>query len=632
MNSIKDSLIARHTHDDTPDAEQLAAIFAPDAKVLVEAPAGYGKTATMVSKMAYLLATNRVPRPKKILALTFSINAAFKLRREVSIQLPVLLSTTQRFARNAAASVYVTNYHGLCRRILSKYGYLISPELRHIDKLKGIGVDLDSDDQRTRNKLDDKLQRYGFDVTEHDKDALIRFSRNVVLAGRQETYRSAADYIAGNTRPYLQIVKESFLPKGFITFDAILLFVSQLFADYPAIQSFYRRFFPIVFVDEFQDTNILQWTLLTDVVGGNCLQNNRLYLFGDRCQQIYEFIGAIDGILDRAKAYYAMSEIQLGTNHRFKDRPALRDLDAHLRVVMQDIHAPHRDSMANVTVMQSSDQDEEAECILEQIQTLSEREPTSTVAVLFRAGKDNQNTRRIIQHLSGARVSGFSYFYALYSDEDPEYVDFHDVCLKHLYQQLGSSRTIQGISRGILSATGVDDPSETWASLQVLLRTFLYQVTQQYRFLSFEDKTELIKDTLRNMALKQYLMYVEDARVTVTTVHGSKGLEWDHVFLPDMERNSFPLYPALCWVCDSGRHCNPQWSRIAEGDQFMKSLKSELNVFYVASTRARKTVIYSYSSRGLNYSGNPRANNRSCFLQLPGLQVQTQMPFNQRRT
>lgn len=77
MNAIIQAITERHTHGSEVDQEQLDAVISPHAQLIVEAPAGYGKTKTMVSKIAFLIATAQVPYPKKILALTFSINAKF---------------------------------------------------------------------------------------------------------------------------------------------------------------------------------------------------------------------------------------------------------------------------------------------------------------------------------------------------------------------------------------------------------------------------------------------------------------------------------------------------------------------------------------------------------------------------
>lgn len=111
------------------DEKQLAVIFSDSPRVIVEAPAGYGKTTTMISRIAYLFSIGGVPNPKRILGLTFSVNAALKVKREVAEKLPELLGT-----RNSpmvlGEKVTVTNYHGFCKGVLKKYGYLLTDALR----------------------------------------------------------------------------------------------------------------------------------------------------------------------------------------------------------------------------------------------------------------------------------------------------------------------------------------------------------------------------------------------------------------------------------------------------------------------------------------------------------------------
>jgi len=73
------------------DEKQLEVIFSESKRLIVEAPAGCGKTKTMISKVAYLLATGKISHPKKILALTFSVNAAYKIKKELAEYLPSLV-------------------------------------------------------------------------------------------------------------------------------------------------------------------------------------------------------------------------------------------------------------------------------------------------------------------------------------------------------------------------------------------------------------------------------------------------------------------------------------------------------------------------------------------------------------
>ena len=87
ISIIKSRIEGKHQGD----SKQLNVIFSPDKRLLVEAPAGYGKTHTMVSRIAYLIAIGQIPVPKRLLALTFSVNAAYKIKKDVIKNIPELL-------------------------------------------------------------------------------------------------------------------------------------------------------------------------------------------------------------------------------------------------------------------------------------------------------------------------------------------------------------------------------------------------------------------------------------------------------------------------------------------------------------------------------------------------------------
>lgn len=138
------------------DEKQLEVIFSDANKLIVEAPAGCGKTKTIISKIAYILASNELPNPKKILALTFSVNAAYKMKKDVTEELPKIIDVDKMHPLKVNDKVYISNYHGFARHILKLYGYLIHENLKNIDILDsvddsnmekiyqlGIGLDLD---------------------------------------------------------------------------------------------------------------------------------------------------------------------------------------------------------------------------------------------------------------------------------------------------------------------------------------------------------------------------------------------------------------------------------------------------------------------------------------------------------
>lgn len=227
------------------------------------------------------------------------------------------------------------------------------------------------------------------------------------------------------------------------------------------------------------------------------------------------------------------------------------------------------------------------------------------------------------------------YFYALYNDEDSEYIKFHNSALELFNKIIENSdrmvtkkicedfvnqlkkKELENISKSII-----------YKSLFQLLNIFIIKIFEEFKLLSTEDKIILIKDVLESRSLKQYLISI-DFTVTVSTVHGSKGLEWDCVILPDMEQYSFPNYPGLCSPCKYQNRCAMDWDKINQDVSFETKFYEELSVFYVAATR-EKSEIYFTSSK-LGYS-NPKKSklpsnnseskiNRSCLLALPGITV-----------
>lgn len=117
-NAIDQKIKEIHLNDE----KQLEIIYNNDNRIIVEAPAGCGKTKTLISKIAYIISTNKLESTKKIMALTFSVNAAYKIKKDVYEQLPKLLECDDSRALELVNKIYVSNYHGFSRRVLQKYG------------------------------------------------------------------------------------------------------------------------------------------------------------------------------------------------------------------------------------------------------------------------------------------------------------------------------------------------------------------------------------------------------------------------------------------------------------------------------------------------------------------------------
>lgn len=303
VDDIKSILANRHTEDES----QLNVIFSPQSRILVEAPAGYGKTNTMVSKIAYMLATGQIPYPKRLLALTFSVNAAYKIKKDVSQQIPELLQDMETNIEGTN-KIFVSNYHGFCRKVLKKYGYLFHSSLFEIDKLRAFD---DADSQSVMQSIDGIL-----------------YNNAILLSDFNTAVKEInSNLLRSNFSKYNEIVIKNILPKGAIPFNAILTLTISLFNKYPNILHFYHTYFAAILVDEYQDTNLLGYTIVDQLI----TEKTKVILLGDSLQRIYGFIGAVPNLLRTSEEKFGLTKFQLSKNHRFSSNPQMLQLDFNIR-------------------------------------------------------------------------------------------------------------------------------------------------------------------------------------------------------------------------------------------------------------------------------------------------------------
>jgi DNA helicase-2/ATP-dependent DNA helicase PcrA len=589
IDDIKASLTDRHTGDQS----QLDVIFSPQERILVEAPAGYGKTNTMVSKIACMLATGQIPYPKRLLALTFSVNAAYKIKKDVSQQIPELLQDIGSDI-NISDKVFVSNYHGFCRGVLRKYGHKFHSSLFEIDKLRAFD---DANAQEVMGSIEGLLY----------DDAILLSNFNAAIKNVN------SKFINDNFIKYNEIIVKNIIPKGAIPFNAILTLTIELFTNYPVILDFYQSYFAAILVDEYQDTNILGYKLVAQLI----VEKTKVILLGDSLQRIYGFIGAVPNLLSISEKKFGLTKFQLNKNHRFASNQQMLQLDFNIRRNAENPSNPTIEEDASVDLEIVTDQVTESSYILEKSLALTKEKPESEVAILVR--QRGPNTNAIVEIFDENNIP---YFYGLFTDEDVDYVKFHSECLSDFIQLIQENDRITK-SLGSLHINGIKktynaNASPLYNSLMILLEIFWGKVFTDFSFFSNEEKILLIKDTFEYNSLKQYIEFV-DANIIISTIHAAKGLEWDFVILPDMEQNRFPSWYGLCSKCVCREDC-----KLLINQQIEREFLEELSVFYVAVTRARKQVSFSASQLQLDSQKNERTCNLSCFLKLPGIKTTSQ--------
>lgn len=582
ITELKTKITERHGGDE----KQLEVIFSESPRILVEAPAGYGKTNTMVSKIAFMLAKGDVPFPKKMLALTFSVNAAYKIKKDVAIEVPKLLNQANF---NINDKLFVSNYHGFCRSILKKYGYKIHTSLKDFDKLDSI------DDNKVTS-----LMRDFPSITQAKAEILVNFTD----ALKNLQYK----YIQENINKYNKVIVDDILPNGAISYNGILTLTIHLFTAFPKIKDFYTKYYVALLIDEFQDTNFLSYWLVYLLI----IPDTKVVFLGDTLQRIYGFIGAVPNLLKTSATKFGLEIIPLNKNYRFASNPQMLLLDSNIRRNAENPTSPTILETVIVDFTYCDNQKYEAIHIIEKSISILEENPNNKIAILVKQRGNNINS--IIESMD---VVGLPYFNAFFTDEDVSYVKFHRACLFVFIDLIKSNdRVDKKFSVKHLKQMSDLYPDKTIGFLSsyfTLLNIFWDRFFIDFASLDYDEKLMLIRDTFEHNSLKLYIEFV-GTNIVLCTVHGAKGLEWDYVLLPDIEQDQFPNYRGLCDTC----RCKSDCTLIVTAENLQRFL-DELSVFYVAVTRARKHVYFSASKMQIDNGGNPRAKNISCFLKLKGI-------------
>ena len=274
--------------------EQQEAVLHVDGPLLILAGAGSGKTRVLTYRIAHLIDECGV-NPWNILAITFTNKAAGEMRERVD-----------KIVGYGSESIWVSTFHSTCVRILRRY----------IDRL---GYDTnftiyDTEDQKTVMKsvcqklqLDSKLykERMLLNVISHAKDEYI--SPNEFLLEAKGDFRQ--EKIA---QAYVEYQKE-LKKNNALDFDDLLVKTVELFQGCPDVLEYYQNRFRYIMVDEYQDTNTVQFKFISTLAR----QYRNLCVVGDDDQSIYKFRGAnIRNILDFEKVFPDAKVVKLEQNYR----------------------------------------------------------------------------------------------------------------------------------------------------------------------------------------------------------------------------------------------------------------------------------------------------------------------------
>ncbi|HEX5863829.1 MAG TPA: UvrD-helicase domain-containing protein [Casimicrobiaceae bacterium] len=246
--------------------EQLAAVTLPNGSALILAGAGSGKTRVLTTRIAWLLATGQAS-PLSVLAVTFTNKAA----KEMLLRLSALTPVNTR-------GMWIGTFHGLCNRMLrAHYRDASLPQLFQI---------MDTQDQLALIKR--LYKAHGIDDNRFPARQLQALINGAKEEGLRPNQVEAHDEFTRRQVEHFALYEEACRREGVVDFPELLLRTFELLSGHDALREHYRRRFSHLLVDEFQDTNALQYRWLRLLAGPQAA----VFAVGDDDQSIYAFRGA----------------------------------------------------------------------------------------------------------------------------------------------------------------------------------------------------------------------------------------------------------------------------------------------------------------------------------------------------
>jgi DNA helicase-2/ATP-dependent DNA helicase PcrA len=595
--------------------EQRAAVEALDGPVLVLAGAGTGKTRVLTTRIAHIIATGRA-RAHEILAVTFTNKAAREMKERIgALAGPV-----------AEGMPWLGTFHSIGTKILRRHAELVG--------LKSGFTILDTDDQIRLIKQ--VLQAENVDDKRwpaRQLAILIDGWKNRGLEPARVPAGEAEAFANGKGRALYDFYQRRLKQLNAVDFGDLLLEGLRLLRDNPDVLAEYQRRFRYILVDEYQDTNTVQylWLRLLAQAAGDGPRN--ICCVGDDDQAIYGWRGAdVDNILRFEKDFPGAFVVRLERNYRSTGHilAAAAHLIAHNEGRLGKTLFTDGDDGEMPAVQGVWDSEEEARVVGEDIEQGQRRgESLEEMAILVRASfQMREFEERFITLGLPYRVIGGPRFY--------ERAEIRDAlaylrCVAQPADDLAFERIVNTPKRGLGEAAlqtlhdharrmeaplmrtarliveteelkpkqrqalrALMDDFDRWSALidskphnelaeMVLEESGYVDMWQKDRSADAAGRLENLKELVRSMeefpdlgAFLEHISLVMDAenaegeeRVSIMTLHAAKGLEFDTVYLPGWEEGLFPHQRAL-------------------DEQGRSGLEEERRLAYVGVTRARK--------------------------------------------
>jgi len=578
---------------------QRKAVTALEGPVMVIAGPGSGKTRVLTYRIAHLL-NNHVP-PYQILALTFTNKAARELKQRI-----------EDTAGVNANKIWAGTFHSLFARILRVEAHRL-----------GYPNDFtiyDTDD--SKSLINEIIKTMGLDKKAYNTGAVrARISSaksNLITPKMYAVNNDMQSYDRMNRRPMIFKIYEAYVKKckraGAMDFDDLLLQMFRLLYQNPDnIRAKYQQQFKYVLVDEFQDTNFLQYEIMKLLVMYENSPNN-ICIVGDDAQSIYSFRGAtIENILQFTHDFPNTQTFKLEQNYRSTEHivAAANEVINYNKKQIQKKIWTAKDGGSRIKIIKAMTDNEEGRRVADTIVEQKNRFHLSSneIAILYRT---NAQSRVFEEHLRRFnipyKIYGGLSFYS--RKEIKDMIAYMRLAVNEKDDE-ALKRVINYPRRGIGAGTiekirklADDNELSMWECLSQIKFTAraANSVVQEW---VEDDVLEEGEEATSKKGLAEFLQTIslmtdqddsekeQTEAVTLMSVHAAKGLEYKSVFVVGLEENLFPSYLSL-----------------SSPDQ----LDEERRLFYVAITRAEQYLTLTHSNSRYQF-GQMRFNDPSRFLE-----------------
>lgn len=354
------------------NAPQLEAVTLPESSALILAGAGSGKTRVLTTRIAWLIQSGRVS-PGGLLAVTFTNKAAREMLARISAMLPI-----------NTRGMWVGTFHGLCNRLLrAHHRDAALPQSFQI---------LDSQDQLSLVKR--VMRTLGVDDARYPPRQAQWFINASKEAGLRAAQVDAPDDFSRRFREIYESYDQQCQREGVVDFAELLLRCHELLTRNEILREHYQARFRHILVDEFQDTNRLQYAWLKLLAG----KRSAVFAVGDDDQSVYRFRGAEPGNMRFFERDFAAGRvIKLEQNYRSQGNilDAANALIAHNRGRLGKNLWTAEGSGEPLRVHEASSDFEEAAYIVDEIKALRyDGIRSSDIALLYRSNAQS----RVLEH------------------------------------------------------------------------------------------------------------------------------------------------------------------------------------------------------------------------------------------